>query len=217
MHKLTTHSWLEEDTRYGSPSPRDVHARCTLLRIYAYISRFTHVCVRDRRRRDGRRAAPARRALVYNIYTVYVLRIRCRSSINRPIVATPWPRPRAPPGAAEARRSAIHVDTVLTDCGHTCVFIPKFHCELNPIERVWSQSKRYTRAHCDYTVASLQRNIPLALQSVSAENIANYVRRCRNYMFAYLEGSAVGVELEEKIKVYKSVSYTSHRRVGVND
>ena len=69
--------------------------------------------------------------------------------------------------------------------------------------------------HCDYTIASLQRNIPLALQNVSAENIANYVRRCRNYMFAYLEGSAVGVELEEKIKHYKSVSYTSHRRVGI--
>ena len=110
-----------------------------------------------------------------------------------------------------------HVDMVLTRCGHTCVFIPKFHCKLNPIERMWSQSKRYTRAHCDYTIASLQRNIPLALQSVSAENIANYVRRCRNYMFAYLEGSAVGVELEEKIKLYKSVSYTLHRRVGIND
>ena len=120
-------------------------------------------------------------------------------------------------GHDDFKNEKCHVDTVLTDCGHTCVFIPKFHCELNPIERVWSQSKRYTRAHCDYTIASLQRNIPLALQSVSAENIANYVRRCRNYMFAYLEGSAVGVELEEKIKLYKSVSYTSHRRVGVND
>ena len=120
-------------------------------------------------------------------------------------------------GHDDFKNEKCHVDTVLTDCGHTCVFIPKFHCELNPIERVWSQSKRYTRAHCDYTIASLQRNIPLALQSVSAENIANYVRRCRNYMFAYLEGSAVGVELEEKIKLYKSVSYASHRRVGVND
>ena len=106
-------------------------------------------------------------------------------------------------GHDDFKNEKCHVDTVL--------------CELNPIERVWSQSKRHTRAHCDYTIASLQRNIPLALQSVSAENIANYVRRCRNYMFAYLEGSAVGVELEEKIKVYKSVSYTSHRRVGIND
>ena len=36
------------------------------------------------------------------------------------------------------------------------------------------------------------------------------------YMFAYLEGSGVGHELEEKIKFYKSASYSSHRRVGVN-
>ena len=115
------------------------------------------------------------------------------------------------------KNEKCRVDTFLTSCGHTCVFIPKFHCELNPIERVWSQSKRYTRAHCDYTIASLRRSIPLGLKSVSTENIANYVRRCRNYMYAYLEGSAVGSELEEKIRQYKSVSYTSHRRVGVHD
>jgi hypothetical protein len=62
-----------------------------------------------------------------------------------------------------------------------------------------------------------KESIPVGLKSVSKENIANYVRRCRNYMFAYLEGSAVGAELEEKINQYESVSYTSHRRVGVND
>ena len=25
--------------------------------------------------------------------------------------------------------------------GHICMYYPKFHCELNPIERVWCQSK----------------------------------------------------------------------------
>ena len=120
-------------------------------------------------------------------------------------------------GHDDFKNEKCRVDAFLTSCGHTCVFIPKFHCELNPIERVWSQRKRCTRAHCDYTIASLRRSIPLGLKSVSAGNIANYVRRCRNYMFAYLEGSAFGPELEEKIKLYKSVSFTSHRRVGVND
>ena len=70
-------------------------------------------------------------------------------------------------------------------------------------ESVWSQSKRYTRAYCDYTISSLRRSIPLGLKTV---------RRCS--MFAYLEGSAVGQELEEMIKFYKSVTYTSHRRVS---
>ena len=85
------------------------------------------------------------------------------------------------------KNEKCRVDTFLSNSGHTCVFIPKFHCELNPIERVWSQSKRYTRAYCDYTIVSLRRSIPLGLGSVTKENIANYVRRCRNYMFAYLE------------------------------
>ena len=114
------------------------------------------------------------------------------------------------------KNEKCHVDRFLSNIGHTCVFIPKFHCELNPIERVWAQSKRYTRAYCDYTIGSLRRSIPLGLKSVSKENIVNYVRHCRNYMFAYLEGSNVGKELEEKIKFYKSVSYTSHRRIGIN-
>ena len=115
------------------------------------------------------------------------------------------------------KNEKCHVDRFLSNVGHTCVFIPKFHCELNPIKRVWSQSKRYTRVYCNYTISSLQGSIPLGLKSVSKDNIANYVRRCRNFMFAYLERSAVGQELDDKIKSYKSVSYASHSRVGVND
>ena len=112
------------------------------------------------------------------------------------------------------KNEKCRVDTFLSNSGHTCVFIPKFHCELNPIERVWSQRKRYTRAYCDYAIGS---RIPLGLKSVSKDNIVNYVHRCGNYMFAYLEGSAVGQELEKKIKFYKSQTYSSHRRVGIND
>ena len=37
-------------------------------------------------------------------------------------------------------------------------FIPKFHCEMNPIERVWGQAKRYTHAHTNFTIPGL-RNI----------------------------------------------------------
>ena len=28
--------------------------------------------------------------------------------------------------------------------GHICIFSPKYHCELNPIERVWCFAKRHT-------------------------------------------------------------------------
>jgi len=28
------------------------------------------------------------------------------------------------------------LETLIKDTGHECIFLPKFHCELNPIEMV---------------------------------------------------------------------------------
>ena len=39
--------------------------------------------------------------------------------------------------------------------GHLCMFIPKFHCELNPIEGVWCHAKKQTRAHCNGSIVRL--------------------------------------------------------------
>ena len=79
-----------------------------------------------------------------------------------------------------------------------------FHCELNPIERVWGEAKRYTRLHCDYTFAGLERTIVPALESVRLDTI----RKCREYMQAYRQGSAGGKDVEQAVKRYKS-----HRQV----
>ena len=62
--------------------------------------------------------------------------------------------------------------------GHIVYLLPKHHCELNPIERVWAQSKRYTRAYCNYSIHSLRRNITPALESVPLESIKKHFGRC---------------------------------------
>ena len=96
--------------------------------------------------------------------------------------------------------------------GHAFLFIPKYHCEMNPIERCWSQAKRHTRAYCNYSITGLRKNIPRALDNVSLENIQNYFRRVRDYMYGYLLGHQAGIQLEELVKNF-SKQFKSHRCV----
>src|SRR6267143_5962841 len=63
------------------------------------------------------------------------------------------------------------VQEVIEKAGHLCIFLPKFHCELNFIELFWGAVKRYLREHCDYTFETLKENMPKALASVSVETI----------------------------------------------
>ena len=96
---------------------------------------------------------------------------------------------------------------------HIVYFLPKFHPELNPIERVWAQSKKYARAHCKYSLPSLRKTIGPALDSVLLESIRKHFNKVRHYMFAYLEGLPGGLDLEKQVKQYKK-AVKSHRRIS---
>lgn len=101
------------------------------------------------------------------------------------------------------------VETLIATPGHRCIFIPMYHCELNPIERVWGHAKQYTWKHCDYTFAGLEKTIGPALNSVSTDLIRKYFRRVREYARGYREGFVAGPELEKAAKQYKL-----HQRVS---
>lgn len=108
------------------------------------------------------------------------------------------------------------IERYLTEeCKHLMYMLPKYHCELNPIERVWAQAKRYTKAYCKYNIQSLRNTIVPALDSVTMDNIHKHFRKVRHYMFAYLEGVPGGSELEKLVKDYKKV-IQSHRRISAN-
>jgi len=104
------------------------------------------------------------------------------------------------------------VEELILKRGHRVMFIPKFHCEINPIERVWCQAKQYTRAHCDYTFQGLEAIIHEALDSVSVEMIRKYFRKVREYHRAYKESIKIGKDMEKTLKKYKS-----HRRVPAEE
>jgi hypothetical protein len=60
---------------------------------------------------------------------------------------------------------------------HRVIFYPKYHCEVNHIERFWCHSKQFARENCDYTFRGLQQNVPSALAHVSHSTIlGNYNR-----------------------------------------
>ena len=67
-------------------------------------------------------------------------------------------------------QKTIVEEVILNKCHHT-LFIPKFHCKINPIEKVWCQAKKYTRTNCDYTFVDLEKTIVPALNSVTFELI----------------------------------------------
>ena len=114
------------------------------------------------------------------------------------------------------KEEKTRIEYCLNNKGFACMFLPKFHCELNPIERVWAQAKRYTREHCTYSIVGLRNTVPDGLDVVTVDNIRNHYRKVRHYMFAYLLGISGGPQIEEMVKKMKKV-YTSHRRVGVNE
>ena len=99
------------------------------------------------------------------------------------------------------------LDSYIQQRGHICIYYPKYHCELNPIERVWCQSKKHTRAYADGTITRLRKIVPQGLNSVTLDQIKKYFATCREYERAYREG-VTGRDVEERVKVYKS-----HRRV----
>ena len=85
------------------------------------------------------------------------------------------------------------VEKYLSGRGNRVIFIPKFRCELNPIERCWGHAKRYTREHCDYTFAGVERTIDRALNNVSVDLIRKYFRKVREIMRSYRDGHTVSV------------------------
>ena len=73
------------------------------------------------------------------------------------------------------------VEELILNKGHRTMFISKFHCELNLIERVWCRAKQYTHSHCDYSFSNLEKIIDTALDAVSVELIRKYFRKVREY------------------------------------
>ena len=91
--------------------------------------------------------------------------------------------------------------------GHLCIYLPKFHCELNSIEHCWCYAKKHTRAYCNGSIVRLRKIVPEALDNIPMDVISIFFANCNDYETVYREGHSC--EMVDKIvKTYKS-----HRKI----
>ena len=88
--------------------------------------------------------------------------------------------------------------------GQVVLFLPKFHCELNPIEPYWCQAKWYCRENCEYTFDSLRTTVPEALASVRNSSILGFW----NKVYRVIDASRAGMAYGTKNRIHNS-----HRRI----
>ena len=91
--------------------------------------------------------------------------------------------------------------------GHRVLFYPKFHCELNFIERYWCRAKRFARENCGYGFEARKATVPEALASVTSASIRGFYRLALRAIDAYSAGVQYGTA------EFKQTVYKSHRQV----
>ena len=66
------------------------------------------------------------------------------------------------------------VEELIASRSHLCFFFPKFHCELNAIERVWCHAKNYARKYVNGSIVRLRTVVPQSLNTCDNELISKF-------------------------------------------
>ncbi|OBZ66756.1 hypothetical protein A0H81_13220 [Grifola frondosa] len=94
--------------------------------------------------------------------------------------------------------------------GHICLFLPKFHCELNPIEMLWGYGKYRYRLAANGKFATARELVPQCLDMADTLTIRRFFRKTWRYMDAYRKG------LDARQAAFAVKKYKSHRKTTDN-
>jgi len=93
---------------------------------------------------------------------------------------------------ADFKEQQNAIQELVLSRGHFCIFLPKFHPELNFIERYWSRVKWYARQFSDGTIKGLKAQADVAM-TMSPETcdlalMRRYSRTAWRWVDAYHRG-----------------------------
>jgi hypothetical protein len=100
--------------------------------------------------------------------------------------------------------------------GHLCLFLHKYHCELNIIEFFWGAMKNHTRECCDFTLDGLDREIRIAQEKVKIATIRRWYHRMMRWVDAHETGAGT-VTAQQQVQEFSSKKLKSHRRAPEDD
>ncbi|PCH35242.1 hypothetical protein WOLCODRAFT_36273, partial [Wolfiporia cocos MD-104 SS10] len=100
------------------------------------------------------------------------------------------------------------LETVIKDAGHECLFLPKFHCELNPIEMYWGWCKYRYREVIKKSFNEAKEVAQEKLNSCPVDTIRRFINKSWRFMDAYRHG------LTGKAAAWAVRKYRQHRQVS---
>ena len=105
------------------------------------------------------------------------------------------------------KEQKCRVAEIVEERGHICIFLPKFHCELNWIEMYWGYVKRLVRQQCTYSFRDLEKTVPKVLDEVASQSILlhRFQRKVLRYMDAYKKGAS------GRLATFAVSKYRGHR------
>eukprot|EP00903_Cladosiphon_okamuranus_P014705 g13627.t1 len=80
------------------------------------------------------------------------------------------------------------VEEIFKKAGHVYIFLPKYHPELNAIERYWGYIKHVIRLRCEYSLPHMLKILPGTMSGVPLGHIRAWSRVAWLYVEAYDDG-----------------------------
>ncbi|CDO78034.1 hypothetical protein BN946_scf184648.g6 [Trametes cinnabarina] len=80
------------------------------------------------------------------------------------------------------------LEMLIREAGHECIFLPKFHCELNPIEMYWGWCKYRYREVIKKNFEHAKQVALQVLDSCPTEVIRRFINKSWRFMSAYRLG-----------------------------